>query len=106
MLTTHVQQKVGGRFYLSILRQNNSPFRTNLEKNVATCARIFFFMYVYYYSAHYIVLTQVMSENSVIKGSMCELRVPNITGVPNKNLGGNFFLKIDKTGNDLLNTKS
>ena len=44
------------------------------KKNVAIYARIFFFMYVYYYSAQYIVLTQVMSENSVIKGSMCELR--------------------------------
>ena len=93
-MLTHVQQKVGGRFYLSILRQNNSPFRTNPEKNVAICARIFFFMYVYYYSAQYIVLTQVMSENSVIKGSMCELRsysrVPNITGISNKNLEGFF----------------
>ena len=44
------------------------------KKNVAIYARIFFFMYVYYYSAQYIVLTQVMSKNSVIKGSMCELR--------------------------------
>ena len=33
-------------------------------------------------------------------------RVPNITGVPNKSVGGNFFLKINKTGGDLLDKKS
>ena len=33
-------------------------------------------------------------------------RVPNITGVPNKSVGGNFFLKINKTGGDIINKKS
>ena len=33
-------------------------------------------------------------------------RVPNITGVPNKSGWGNFFLKINKTGGDLINKKS
>ena len=29
-------------------------------------------------------------------------RAPNITGVPNKRVGENFFLKINKTGGDLI----
>ena len=33
-------------------------------------------------------------------------RVPNITGVPNKSVGGNFFLKVNKTGGYLINKKS
>ena len=33
-------------------------------------------------------------------------RVPDITGVPNKSLGGNLFLKINKTGGNLQNKKS
>ena len=33
-------------------------------------------------------------------------RVPNITGVPNKSVGGNFFLKVIKTGGDLINKSS
>ena len=30
-------------------------------------------------------------------------QVLNITGVPSKSVGGNFFLRINKTGGDLLN---
>ena len=33
-------------------------------------------------------------------------RLPNITGVPNKSVGWIFFLKINKTGEDLKNEKS
>ena len=32
-------------------------------------------------------------------------RVPNITGVPNKIVGWNFFMKIKKTGGDSINKK-
>ena len=33
-------------------------------------------------------------------------RVPNITGVPNESVGGNFFLKINKTEGDLIKKES
>ena len=32
-------------------------------------------------------------------------RVPNIPGVPNKSVGGNSILKINKTGGDIVNKK-
>ena len=34
---------------------------------------------------------------------MYHCRVPNITEIPNKNVGGNYFLKINKTRRYLLN---
>ena len=40
------------------------------------------------------------------KAETIYFRVPNIIGVPMRSVWGNFFLKINKTGGDLLNKKS
>ena len=71
----NVRATEGRRTILSPFCVKTTVYSGLIRKKMLQYVQEFsFFMYVYYYSAQYIVLTQVMSENSVIKGSMCELR--------------------------------
>ena len=53
-------------------------------------------------SDHPVVIPKPSCDVHLLR-SPWRLRVPNITGVPNKSAGGNFFLKINKTVGNLLN---